>query len=158
MKITQAHLYFTKRLGYIVVTLFVISVIVFMATVMLPGSAARLILGRQATPEKVAQLEREMGLDQPPHVQYIDWLTNLLSGDAGTSLVFNEPVVSLVLPRAHVSLQLALVTLVVVSLLGIPLLPEVGLILVFGLSADLMNTYMLNVSLLRYYKYEAVRS
>ncbi|MFC7176932.1 protein translocase subunit SecF [Halosegnis marinus] len=44
------------------------------------------------------------------------------------------------------------------SLLGIPLLPEVGLILVFGLSVDLMNTYMLNVSLLRYYKYEAVGS
>jgi len=121
MKITQAHLYFAKRLGYIAVTLFVISVIVFMATVLLPGSAARLILGRQATPEKVAQLEKEMGLNEPPHVQYIDWLMNLLSGDAGTSLVFNEPVVSIVLPRAHVSLQLALVTLVVVSLLGIPL-------------------------------------
>lgn len=121
MKITQAHLYFAKRLGYIVVTLFVISVIVFMATVMLPGSAARLILGRQASPEKVEQLEQQMGLDQPPHVQYLDWLTNLLSGDAGTSLMFNEPVVGLVLPRAHVSLQLAVITLVVVSFIGIPL-------------------------------------
>jgi preprotein translocase subunit SecF len=45
---------------------------------------------------------------------------------------------------------------VVSTLFGIPLLPEVGLILVFGLSADLMNTYLLNVSLLRYYKYEGI--
>jgi len=50
-----------------------------------------------------------------------------------------------------------MVVMTVVSyLLGIPLLPDVGLILVFGLLADLMNTYLLNVSLLRYYKYEAI--
>ena len=51
----------------------------------------------------------------------------------------------------------AMIVMTAVSyLLGIPLLPDVGLILVFGLSADLMNTYLLNVSLLRYYKYEGI--
>ena len=45
---------------------------------------------------------------------------------------------------------------VVATLLGIPLLPEIGIVLVFGLTTDLMNTYLMNVSLLRYYKYEAI--
>jgi preprotein translocase subunit SecF len=45
---------------------------------------------------------------------------------------------------------------VVASQFGIPLLPQVGIVLVFGLTADLMNTYLLNVSLLRYYKYEGI--
>ena len=54
------------------------------------------------------------------------------------------------------SISAMVVMTVVASLLGIPLLPEVGIVLVFGLLADLMNTYLLNVSLLRYYKYEGV--
>ncbi len=56
------------------------------------------------------------------------------------------------------SIAAMVVMAVVASVLGIPLLPEIGIVLVFGLTADLMNTYMLNVSLLRYYKYEAIAS
>ncbi|PSQ40842.1 preprotein translocase subunit SecF [Halobacteriales archaeon QS_9_68_42] len=56
------------------------------------------------------------------------------------------------------SIAAMIVMTVVATVLGIPLLPEVGIVLVFGLSADLMNTYLLNVSLLRYYKYEAINA
>ena len=54
------------------------------------------------------------------------------------------------------SIAAMIVMVVVASLLGIPLLPAIGIVLVFGLTADLMNTYLMNVSLLRYYKFEAV--
>jgi len=54
------------------------------------------------------------------------------------------------------SIAAMVVMTVVATLLGIPLLPEIGIVLVFGLTTDLMNTYLMNVSLLRYYKYEAI--
>jgi preprotein translocase subunit SecF len=54
------------------------------------------------------------------------------------------------------SIAAMVVMAVVATLLGIPLLPKIGIVLVFGLTADLMNTYLLNVSLLRYYKFEAI--
>ena len=56
------------------------------------------------------------------------------------------------------SIAAMIVMTVVATVLGIPLLPAIGVVLVFGLSADLMNTYLLNVSLLRYYKYEAINA
>jgi preprotein translocase subunit SecF len=54
------------------------------------------------------------------------------------------------------SLSAMIVMTIVATLFGIPLLPDIGIVLVFGLATDLMNTYMMNVSLLRYYKYEGV--
>lgn len=104
-----------------ITSLFLISVIVFAATQVLPGNAAQMILGRKATPEKVAALEQQLGLSRPLHVQYIDWLVGMLYLDAGTSLALRKPVLEVVIPKFRRSVMLALTTLMVTALVGIPL-------------------------------------
>lgn len=121
MKVTSFHLYILKRLGYIVLTLFLISTIVFAATAVLPGNAATMILGRQATEEKITALEQQLGLNKPLYVQYFDWLTGMLRGDAGESLARRQPVLEVVTPRFIKSVQLAILTLGATILIGIPL-------------------------------------
>ncbi|GGJ16953.1 ABC transporter [Halobellus salinus] len=119
MKITDFHLYLLKRLSYLVLTMFLVSAIVFASTIILPGNAAVLILGRSADENSVAALEKKLGLDQPWYEQYFDWVGGLFTGDAGTSLVRQEPVIDIVVPRLFTSLQLAVFTLLVVMVIGI---------------------------------------
>lgn len=81
-----------RRLGVSVFILFAVSVIIFCATLLLPGSPATAILGQQATPERIAALEAEMNLDQPPLTRYLLWLGGIFSGDLGTSTSTGGPV------------------------------------------------------------------
>ena len=74
-----------KRILIGVVTLLVVSIIIFIGTSLLPGDVANIILGQMATPEALAVLREHLGLDHPPHVRYLMWLGNLLSGDLGMS-------------------------------------------------------------------------
>lgn len=74
------------RLALGLMTLFVVSLIIFGATELLPGDFAEAVLGQQATPETVAAIRRELGLDQPIHVRYFDWLWGAVQGDFGSSL------------------------------------------------------------------------
>lgn len=120
MKITDFHLYLMKRLGYIVLTMFLVSAIVFSSTMLLPGNAAVLILGKSADEASVAAMEERLGLDDPWYEQYLDWIAGILRGDAGTSLVRQEPVMDIVVPRMITSLQLTVLTLGTVMLVGIP--------------------------------------
>jgi peptide/nickel transport system permease protein len=113
--------YLTRRLGLALVTLFVVSVAVFGITQVLPGNAAVMILGEFATAEQLSHLERQLGLDRPAYVQYAGWLSGILSGQWGISLRTGQPVSSLVLQALGRSLLLALPTLLVVSLIAIPL-------------------------------------
>lgn len=118
---SKFHEYLIKRIGYTVVTLFFVSLVIFAVTQILPGNAADVILGRYATPDRVAVVEEQLGLDNPLHLQYIDWLLSILSGDWGTSFIYNQPIGEIILPRLIRSLQLALVSLTMMTLLGIPL-------------------------------------
>ena len=74
-----------QRLGLGLITLFVVSIIIFVAIVMLPGDFAEAILGQAATPETVAAFKKEIGLDQPAPVRYFEWIGGVLQGDFGTS-------------------------------------------------------------------------
>ena len=67
-------------------TLFAISIIIFLAVQMLPGDAAQAILGQAGTPETVAALRIQLGLDMPAHIRYLHWLGNIFQGDFGTSI------------------------------------------------------------------------
>ena len=67
-------------------TLFAISIIIFLAVQMLPGDAAQAILGQAGTPETVAALRTQLGLDMPAHIRYLHWLGNIFQGDFGTSI------------------------------------------------------------------------
>jgi peptide/nickel transport system permease protein len=74
-----------KRLAAAIGTLLVVSILVFVGTEVLPGNAASAVLGRTATPEQLAELEAQMGLDRPAIERYFDWLGGLLTGDLGNS-------------------------------------------------------------------------
>jgi len=76
--------------------LFIISILAFSMVHLMPGSIATIILDAGATPEAIAELEAEMGLDQPFFMQYFDWLGNALQGDFGQSLFFSAPVIKLI--------------------------------------------------------------
>jgi len=80
-------------------TLLLVSLIVFMMLEVLPGDVATRILGRDATPETLARLRDELGLNQPAALRYLEWLGGLLTGDMGNSLVSNRPVPEILAPR-----------------------------------------------------------
>lgn len=119
--VTAFQRYLIKRLSYIAVTLLLVSFIVFAITQLLPGNAAVMILGEFATDQKIKALERQLGLNQPWYVQYVTWLTSVLTGEWGQSYILNQPIADIVWTRLVNSAQLAALTLLEVVLLGIPL-------------------------------------
>ena len=75
-----------QRITFAIVTLFIVSMFIFLGVELLPGDAAEMLLGKTATPETVAIFRRELGLDLPLHTRYIEWVSNVMQGDLGTSL------------------------------------------------------------------------
>ncbi len=110
-----------RRLLLGLVTLFVTSVMIFAATQALPGDAARSILGRSATPESLAELQRQLGLDKPVLTQYWEWISGVLTGDFGTSLANGLPVTEVIGERLVYSLFLMGIAAVISVPLGIAL-------------------------------------
>lgn len=105
------------RIGYALLTLFLVSVVVFVISGLLPGDAAQEMLGQSATPAQVAALRHEYGLDLPAHIRYLNWVRGMLGGDAGRSIVANMPVSEIIADRLPNSLVLAgLTTAVAVPL------------------------------------------
>ena len=113
--------YVLRRLAALAVTLFFVSVLVFVVIRVLPGDPAMIILGTEGSPEAAAQLRRSMGLDRPLVVQYVEWIGRGLRGDLGRSIQYDVPVVSLILSRMNVTLPLALLAAVLMIAAGIPL-------------------------------------
>lgn len=111
--------YILRRLGMILLTLLLASVIIFSATQLLPGDVAQVILGQFATPQAVENLREELGLNRPVVVQYWDWLTRFVRGDWGISMVSRMEVRPLILARLNNSLMLAGVALLMYVPLGI---------------------------------------
>lgn len=128
--------YVVRRAGFMAVTLFLVTLITFAVTNVLPGNVALLILGPNATDASIAALEAQMGLDQPLYLQYIDWIVGLLQGQMGTSLRFEEPVAQLIMEKLPRSLLLAVTATLIAVTLAIPLgvysavrqneLPDIG--------------------------------
>ena len=113
--------YVAGRAVSIALVLVLISLIVFLAVHVLPGSAATLILGEYATPESLRALEQELGLDRPLAVQYLAWVGGVVTGDWGYSLAMKQPVTAIVGLRLQNSAVLAALTLATVIVIGIPL-------------------------------------
>jgi peptide/nickel transport system permease protein len=110
-----------KRLGLAVVTLFLLSVLVFLGSQVLPGNVARRILGPFADQRAVANLNHELGTDRPLVTQYWDWISHFVRGDLGASLAYHVPVSSLVGDALVNSLKLgafAFVLVVPLAILG----------------------------------------
>jgi peptide/nickel transport system permease protein len=116
--------FLVRRFLFIILTLIIVSMVIFSVTEVLPGDVATMILGQQATPEDLAALRVRMGLNRPPHVRYFEWITNLLHGDLGTSLRVNMPVGPMLMQRMRNSLVLALLAFIV----GVPTSVLLGVI------------------------------
>lgn len=102
-----------KRLASALLTLLLVSIVVFTISSLLPGDAAEETLGQSATPEQIAALRHQLGLDQPAHLRYVNWLGGLLGGDLGQSMVANLPVSEVIADRLPNSLLLAGLTAMV---------------------------------------------
>lgn len=96
-----------KRLGLGLVTLLVVSILIFFAVELLPGDTAEQILGQGATPENVAALRKQLGLDQPAVVRYLSWLAGAVQFDFGVSAVSGTPVTQVIGTRFVNTLFLA---------------------------------------------------
>ncbi len=119
-----------RRTAVAIVTLFAVSALLFIGTGILPGDIPSIILGQLATPESVAALRAKLGLDEPVHVQYWIWLSDLLSGNlgftkagAGTGAI-GVPISELLMPRLANTLRLA----VAVAAIAVPFGVTVGLL------------------------------
>lgn len=113
-------LFVLRRLMGGLPTLLLVTVLVFTLTRVLPGDPARLLLGEEATPELVAQIREELGLNRPILVQYADWLWGLVKGDLGRSIRGNEPVAPIIWQKLPTTLELSLFSLLVAVAIGIP--------------------------------------
>lgn len=119
--------WFIGRLGYGLLTAWVISLVVFLATQALPSDPARVILGPDAPLESILTLRQQLGLDRPILLQYLSWLAQLLRGDLGVSLDSAQPVATILFDRFGNTLALLLGVLLLV--LPLALVIGVGLAL-----------------------------
>jgi peptide/nickel transport system permease protein len=109
-----------RRAAVFLLTLFVASIVVFALLAILPGDVARTMLGVQATPEAVARLRQELGLDRPILVRYLDWAGGLLRGDLGVSYVTREPVAPEVADHLQVSLIMVGAAMIIAIAVAMP--------------------------------------
>jgi peptide/nickel transport system permease protein len=112
-------IYLLKRLLSVIPVLIGLSLIVFLILALIPGNPAQALLGAWATPENVARINQELGLDKPLYQQYFIWIGNLLHGDFGRSYVLNRPVIDEVLDRLGATLILGGTALLISSVLGL---------------------------------------
>jgi len=117
------------RLGISLVTLWVVSVLIFIGTNLLPGDIAQIILGQMATPENTAVLREKLGLDKHPLEQYLVWLSNVAMGDLGISKAglgagLGTPIVEMLGPRIDNTAMLT----VLVGAIAIPISVALGLL------------------------------
>ena len=109
-----------RQLVRLVVVLFCVTLLTYMIVNILPGDVAIVILGNLATPQDIAGLRADLGLDRPMLVRYFDWLGSALSGDLGRSYRNGEPVVQAIVDRLPVSLQLMVMAQVIALGIAIP--------------------------------------
>jgi len=111
--------FLARRIGLALVTLWLLSIIVFVGANVLPGDVGRRILGPFADPRAVAVFNHQLGTDRPILVQYWSWLTHALRGDLGNSIAFGDPGVSMLTRALGNSLKLGLVAFLLVVPLGV---------------------------------------
>jgi peptide/nickel transport system permease protein len=108
-----------KRVLQLIPTLFFVSVIIFSLQQLLPGDPALVMAGEERDPAVLEGIRRQYRLDQPVPVQYVYWVKGVLSGDLGESMRLKEPVLRLIMQKFPVTLQLALMAIVVSLAVGV---------------------------------------
>ncbi|WEJ31528.1 ABC transporter permease [Devosia sp. SD17-2] len=108
-----------KRLLEIIPTLLILSVIIFLLQRLLPGDPAIALAGEEAGAELIEQIRQQYGLDRPLPLQYFDWIGGVLQGDLGQSMRMRRPVLDLIASRLPVTLQLAVMAMVLALGVGL---------------------------------------
>ena len=121
---TQILIMVGQRFALGLLTLFAVSLIIFLGVELLPGDITQAILGQSATPETVAAFRRELGLDLPPHERYVAWLGGIVQGDLGQSLANKREIAELMGVRLQNTLFLALIA----AFISIPLALVLGIL------------------------------
>ena len=112
--------YFIKRLLTVIPVLLGVSILVFGFIRMIPGDVATTMLGERATPENVARVREQLGLNKPVHEQYLIFIGNALRGDLGRSVLRQEPVTQELIRRFPATIELALSAILIALVIGIP--------------------------------------
>ncbi|MBN2551931.1 MAG: ABC transporter permease [Spirochaetales bacterium] len=110
-----------RRLGRLLLTIFLISTIVFFIIRIIPGDPALVVAGMDATPEAIDAIRARLGTDQPLALQFVQWLWNVVRFDFGESLISGQPITGLVFQRFPLTLSLALLGILISILIAIPL-------------------------------------
>ncbi|MFN2134461.1 MAG: ABC transporter permease [Candidatus Promineifilaceae bacterium] len=112
--------YVTRRLLSAIPTLFMVSLILFGLVQLAPGSAASLYAGPDAGPEDLARIEKLLGVDQPPPVQYVKWLRGVLGGEWGISFRYQQPVTEVLRSRMFYTIELMAMALFIALIVAVP--------------------------------------
>ncbi len=113
--------YAGRKIMTMIITLFAVSFFVFLSFHLISGDPTTSMLGTQATPERVAALQKELGLDAPFLVQYGRWLKNFVTGDMGISYSYKMPVSTMVADKIPITLTLTVLAFVMILLIAVPL-------------------------------------
>jgi peptide/nickel transport system permease protein len=113
--------YTVRRLGFALVTLWLATLLVFAALLLIPGNPAQAILGIDATPADLEALEARLGLDKPPLERYLSWLGGVLRGDLGQSIRYERPISELIVARLGITLPIVVASLLLATLIAVPL-------------------------------------
>lgn len=134
--------YLVIRVGSSLLTILLVSVLVFLLIHLVPGNAASVILGNRATPYRLSQLRQVLGLNEPLPVQYLQFWQGIFNGTFGTSLVYRVPVFGLIIERLPVTLFLIVYSSVLSLLISLP----VGTLA--GLNRDRLLDHTIRITLL----------
>ena len=112
--------FLARRLGTVVPTLVLVSMLIFGLQQLLPGDPAKILAGEEQDPTVIAYLQKKLHLDEPLPVRYAYWMAGVLRGDLGESVRNQQPVLDLVLQKLPVTVELAVLAMAVALLVGIP--------------------------------------
>ncbi|HKG24406.1 MAG TPA: ABC transporter permease [Thermomicrobiales bacterium] len=112
--------YFAQRLIGLLPVLLVVSVVAFLTTALVRGDAAGVMLGQNATPERVALVRKRFGLDKPLPVRYAKWMTQVVQGNLGRSVLNQQPVTSLIGSALKVTLEQLVLSMLMATLIALP--------------------------------------
>ncbi len=113
--------YIIRRLLIMIPVIFGVTVVISSLIYMTPGNPARIALGQGADPESVRQLEEQMGLNEPPHIRYLEWVQSALQGDFGHSLQTGRSVTVLMIERLPATLELVVASMIIMLVIALPL-------------------------------------
>ncbi|MFT8311830.1 MAG: ABC transporter permease [Sporolactobacillus sp.] len=113
-------LYIARRFFLMIVILFLVSLMVFGLINIIPGDPAVLMLGQEATPQALAALRDNLGLNDPLYLQYIHWVGGVLQGNLGYSLADHTPVINILMSKIPVTFELTILAFILAILIAIP--------------------------------------